>query len=227
MFHRESDMTPYLTGWMKRAGLHVKSEFVTPWGICDLAGLSFNSERVSQRLSLRQRKSVSSITRAALLLDVPDIEERKSISVSRLVRRYASAVGGELVVAEVEKLIADGFLVRTPRGQLQKLNGWMPLQNRLVAVEMKLNRVEEALAQAKANLGFAEESYVAFPMPMARRIAGDPSPWQSYFDEGIGLIGVMRRRCEILLPYSSSPSSFDPAVRLYCVEKFWRSHRPV
>lgn len=227
MFHRESDMTPSVTRWMKRANLHVKTEFVTPWGICDLVGLSFNSEHVSHRLSQRQRKTVASITRAALLLDVPDVEDRKSISMDRLTQRFASTIGEEHVTAEVEQLIADGFLVRTNRGRLQKLNGWMPLQNRLVAVELKLSRVEEALAQAKANLGFAEESYAAFPMPMARRIAGDPLPWSSYFDDGIGLIGVLRQRCEVLIPCAPLSSSYDPAVRLYCVEKFWRTHRAV
>jgi hypothetical protein len=143
----------------------------------------------------------------------------------RLARRFASTIKAEHVAAEVEQLLADGFLVRTSQGRLQKLNGWVPLQNRLVAIELKLSRVEEAVAQAKANLGFAEESYVAFPMPMAKRIACDPSPWSSYFNDGIGLIGVLRHRCEVLLSCSPSSSSYDPAVRLYCVEKFWRTHR--
>ncbi|MBX9655585.1 hypothetical protein K2Y11_18365 [bacterium] len=228
MFRLESDMAASVTRWMKRAGLHIKAEFVTPWGICDLAGLSFNSEHVSHRLSLRQKKSVTSITRATLLLEVPDVEERKSISIDRLAGKFASSLGKELVATEIERLIADGFLVRTSRGRLQKLNGWMPLQSRLVAVELKLNRVQEAMAQAKANLGFVEESYVAIPMPLAKRIALDPRPWSAYFDDGIGLIGVLRQRCEVLIPQSPSSSSrYDPAVRLYCVEKFWRTHRSV
>lgn len=227
MFLRESDMVASVTRWMKRAGLHVKPEFVTPWGICDLAGLSFNSAHVSHRLSLRQRKMITSIARAAILLDVPDVEERKSISMDRLASKFASTIGEKHLTLEVERLIADGFLVRNNRGRLQKLNGWMPLQNRLVAVELKLARVEEALSQAKANLGFAEESYVAFPMPMARRIAADPSPWSTYFDDGVGVIGVLRQRCEVLIPGSPSSSTYAPAVRLYCVEKFWRTHRSV
>jgi hypothetical protein len=228
MFLRESEMATSVTRWMRRAGLHVKPEFVTPWGICDLAGLSFNSDHVAHRLSLQQRKTVSSIARAALLLNVPDVDQHKSISMGNLARKFSSTIDMEGVTIEIERLIADGFVVRTSRGRLQKLNGWMPLQNRLVAVELKLNRIEEALAQARANLGFAEESYVAFPMPTARRIAGDPSPWSSYFDRGIGLIGVLRRRCEVLVPYAPSTSSnYDPAVRLYCVEKFWRTHRAV
>ena len=228
MFRRESDMTASVTRWMKRSGLHVKPEFVTPWGICDLAGLTFNAEHVTHRLNLGQKKAVTSITRATLLLEIPDVEERRSISMCRLASTFASTLGAEHVATEVERLIADGFVVRTTRGNLQKVNRWMPLQNRLVAVELKLNRIEEALQQARANLGFAGESYVALPMPIAQRIAHDVNRWSSYFDHGIGLIGVQRQRCEILIAHTP-PSSrqYDPAVRLYCVEKFWRTHGAV
>ncbi len=45
----------------------------------------------------------------------------------------------------------DGFIVRTDTQALQKINGWMPLQKRLVAVELKLSRVEEAISQAVNN----------------------------------------------------------------------------
>lgn len=227
MFLRESDMTPSVTRWMKRAGLHVKSEFVTPWGICDLAGLSFNQEHVSHRLSLRQRKSVASITRASLLLHVPDVEDNRSISLNKLASKYAAIMEKEQVASELERLVADGFLKLTTQGEFQKLNGWVPLQNRLIAVELKLARIEEALQQARANLGFADESYAAFPMPIAQRIASNPKPWASYFNDGIGVIGVGRRRCEVLIQYNQSPNfPAELAVQFYCVEKFWRTHRP-
>lgn len=226
MFFRESDMAPSVTRWMTRAGLHVKREFVTPWGICDLAGLSFNTEHAAHRLHLRQKKSVASITRAALLLAIPDAETDKSISIALLTRRFAATVGKELVSAEVERLIDDGFVLRTSGGRLQKMNGWMPLQDRLVAIELKLGRIAEALQQAKANMGFADESYAAFPMPVARRIAREASSWSSYFDDGIGVIGVLRQRCEVLIAPVFSSRRHDPAIQLYCVEKFWRTHRP-
>lgn len=226
MFSRESDMAHSVARWMMRAGLEVKSEFVTPWGICDLVGLQFNTDHVAHRMNLRQKKPITSITRAALLLQIPDVEKRRPITIEQLVSNFASTVGGDLLLAEIDRLIADGFVVRTGRGRLQKLNGWMPLADRLVAVELKLNRIEASLQQARANLGFAEESYVAFPLPFARRIARDPRRWSSYFDDGIGLIGVLRQRCEILVPCRFSlPSRCDAAVRLYCVEKFWRTHR--
>jgi hypothetical protein len=102
-----------------------------------------------------------------------------------VVGRFAATVGEELVAAEVERLIDDGFVLRISGGRLQKMNGWMPLPSRIVAVELKLRRIAEALQQARANLGFAEESYAAFPMPVARRIARESSSWSSYFDDGI------------------------------------------
>lgn len=223
MFRREADMAPSVRRWLKGAGLQVKSEFVAPWGICDLAGLRFNTDRVAHRLRLRQKKPIGSITRAALLLQVPDVETHKSISMDRLANSFASAIAEETVATEVERLIADGFVVRSCRGRLQKVNGWMPLQDRLVAVELKLSRIEEAMQQAKSNLGFADESYVAFPMPVARRIADNPSKWSGYFDEGIGLIGVLRRCCDVLISHTPSAGLHDPAIQLYCVEKFWRT----
>lgn len=221
MFSREADMSASVLRWMRRSDLIVKAEFVSPWGICDFVGIQFNPVHVRHRLSLRQRKAVTSITRAALLLEVPDIEERRSISIDRLAKKFSSAIPRECLDRDIARLKSDGFLVQTKQGRLQKRNGWMPLQDRIVAVEAKLNRIEEALQQARANLGFAEESYVAFPLKLARRIAANPAPWTEYFKQGVGLIGVTTTRCELLINSYAEGRSNDPAVRLYCAEKFW------
>ncbi|WP_197451892.1 hypothetical protein [Rosistilla carotiformis] len=199
----------------------MKEEFVSPWGICDFAGIQFNLKHVQHRLGLRQKKAVTSITRAALLLQVPDVEDRRSISVDCLAKKFSTALTRECLERDIARLQADGFLVRTKRGTLQKRNGWMPLQDRIVAVEAKLARVEEALQQARANLGFAAESYVALPIQLARRVAADPSQWEKYFDLGIGLIGVASTRCELFIDADINSHCHDPAVRLYCAEKFW------
>jgi hypothetical protein len=221
MFSKEADMSTSVLRWMRRNGLIVKTEFVSPWGICDFVGIQFNQTHVQHRLSLCQRKSVTSITRAALLLQVPDVEERRSISIDRLATKFSSAYPRECLERDIARLQSDGFLVKTKHGRLQKRNGWMPLQDRIVAIEAKLTRIEEALQQARANLGFAQESYVAFPLKLARRIASNPAPWAEYFKQGIGLIGVTTTRCESLIDSSAVARSHDPAVRLYCTEKFW------
>jgi hypothetical protein len=221
MFSKEADMSTSVLRWMRRSGLIVKTEFVSPWGICDFVGIQFNQAHVQHRLSLRQKKSVTSITRAALLLQVPDVEERRSISIDRLAKKFSNAIPRECLDRDIARLRSDGFLVQTKHGRLQKRNGWMPLQNRIVAIEAKMTRIEEALQQARANLGFAEESYVAFPLQLAKRIAANPAPWAAYFSQGIGLIGVTTTRCELLIDSNNQECIHDPAVRFYCTEKFW------
>lgn len=223
MFRLESDMASSVTRWLSNAGLQVRPEFITPWGICDLVAIEFRPEGVSHRLNLRQFKPVSSITRAALLLRVPDVETTKSVSMCKLAKDFATSLSASVIAAEVERLVADRFLIRTNRGGLQKLNGWMPLHERLIAVELKLKRVEEAFQQANRNLGFADESYVAFPMQLAERLAVEPERWSRYFENGVGLLGVTRRTCKVLVAARASKQSRDSAVQLYCVDKFWRS----
>ncbi len=221
MFARESEMAASASGWLTARGLVVKSEFVSPWGICDFVGVRFNETNVAHRLSYRQTKRVASITRAALLLEVPDVETGHSISLKRMVRNCAPAIPEEIVIKEVQHLEADGFVRRGPRGQLQKLNGWVPLQESVVAVELKLARIDEAMHQARQNLGFADESYVGLPSDVARRVAATSTRWSEFFDDGVGLLSVGKSRCTVLIQARKSPDRTDEAIQLYCVDKFW------
>jgi hypothetical protein len=103
----------------------------------------------------------------------------------------------------------------------------MPLHNRLVAVELKLTRIKEAFQQANRNLGFADESYVAFPMPLALRLP-DMNQLCGYFECGVGLLGVTKRTCKVLVPARVTKKPCDSAVQMYCVDKFWLSrNRPL
>jgi len=210
--------------WMKRSGMTAKSEFVTPWGICDLVGVRFNHRNVVRRRRLKQTRSVTSITRAMLLLQIPDVEEGRSITLERLIRNYATSIPEEVVRKETARLIDDRFLVCLSRDRLQKVNGWLPLQNRLVAVELKLSRIDEAMLQAANNLGFADESYVALPADLARRVRSNGRRWSKFFDAGVGLISVARGHCEVLRRAKKIGNWIDAAVQLYCVEKFWSRH---
>ena len=215
-------MAASASSWLTARGLVVKSEFVSPWGICDLVGVRFNPKHVAHRLGYRQTKRVASITRAALLLEVPDLETGKSTSLKRMIRDCAPVIPEDIVVKEVQKLEADGFVRRGPRGQLQKLNGWVPLQESLVAVELKLSRIDEAMHQARQNLGFADQSFVGLPADVARRVAATSDRWSEFFDEGVGLLSVGKCRCKVLIPARKSPGWTDEAIQLYCVDKFWR-----
>lgn len=221
MFFLESQMMLPAARWLEAEGMVVKNEFITPWGKCDLVGAKFNRQHVEHRLSLRQFKKVSSITRAALLLQIPEVESHKSTSLKRLVDVCSQAIPPDVIETELAKLISDHFVVSNSRGRLQKKNGWLPLQERLVAIELKLSRIEEAMAQALNNLGFADESYVALPTEVARRVKLKCSKWSRYFDSGVGLLGISSKKCEVITPSRQASDLVDPAVQLYCVEKFW------
>lgn len=221
MFERESEMAGSVARWMRNRGMTAKSEFVTPWGVCDFVGLRFNPEKVVRRLQQRQLRAINSITRAVLLVEIPDVETKRSITLRRLVSKFAPSIPEEVICSETSRLIADRFVTCSPRRQLQKVNGWMPLQDRIVAVELKLSRVDEAMRQAVNNLGFADESYVALPSDAARRVMSTADRWSKFFDLGIGLMSVARHRCEVLRPAEKAENWTDTAIQIYCVEKFW------
>ena len=223
MFERESEMTASAERWMRARGLRVKAEFNTPWGVCDLVGLKFNRQNVAKRVRLRQMRAIGSITRAALLLQLPDVESRRSVTLKGLAHRWHSSIPADVLAVEAERLIADRFALRSARGGLQKVNGWVPLQERIVAVELKLARIDEAMQQARSNLRFADESYVAFPTRVAEALIANRHRWSDHLDAGIGVLGVSAHRCVLLLPSKREAGMVDEAVQLYCVEKFWRT----
>jgi hypothetical protein len=107
---------------------------------------------------------------------------------------------------------------------MQKLNGWMPLHKRLIAVELKLNRVEEAISQARNNLIFADSSYVWLPKKLALRVASRRIRESSFLESGVGLLAVASAECEILIPSRHCSAKPDPVIQFYCVEKFWRTY---
>ncbi len=216
-------MTPTVARWMRAEGLTAKAEFVTPWGACDLVGLRFNSQNVARRIQLKQTRPVTSITRAMILLQIPDVETGRSLTFEKLLRRWTGWVPEEAVRKETERLIADRFVILSSKTRLQKINGWMPLQDRLIAVELKLSRVEEAMRQALNNLAFADESYVALPADNAKRVESTPSRWSTFFSAGVGLLSVTHSRCQVMIAPKKTEQWRDKAAQLYCVEKFWRS----
>ena len=221
-FAKESEMTASAARWLRTEGFALKEEFVSPWGICDLVGVKLDPDRVAHRLGYGQVRRIGSITSAALLLGLPDADTGRDRAIQRVVRDWSPAISEGAVVEEIGRLEKDGFVRRTSGGGLQKLNGWIPLQEALVAVELKLSRIDEAMRQARQNLGFADLSLVGFPSDVAKKIATAPHRWKQYFDEGIGLLDVGVSRCRTLIPARRISGRVDPAIQMYCVDKFWK-----
>lgn len=221
LFKLESEMAPLVCEWMHRAGLTVKYEFSVPWGICDLVGVSLNLVNARKRIRLNQSKPIGPIRRIQLLQHIPDQDTGREISEQELEKTY----GGELfsaLRADIDKLVAGRFVSRTSSGNLQKLNGWVPLQKRIVAVEMKLARISEAICQATANKAFASESYVALPRQLACRHAKGVRA-SGFLHAGVGLLAVSQSGCRVVLRPSECGIQTEAILQMHCVERFWRS----
>lgn len=217
-------MSQPVVRWLRSRGLLVKAEFAVPWGICDLVGLSFRQQSVKHRRRLRQTQPITSISRAAVLLRIPDEETGQSISLKALAKQYSSSMTRDVIDEHASRLISDGFVFRTACGELQKRNGWFPMHKRLVAVELKLNRIEEVLTQAQNNLSFAQESYVALPRYVALRVSEKRSRWSPFFESGVGLLSVAKRSCDVLIRPQRQAGAGDNLIQFCCVEKFWRTY---
>ncbi len=197
-FDYEHQMLDPAEKWLTSQGLNTKKEFLTPWGMCDLVGCSLNPSSVEWRLLLGQKRVVGSQLRIMILSRIPDKEDGKSIYPESLFREFSGVFDKKKIRHEIDRLINDKFVKRTSKGAFQKLNGWIPLHKRIVALELKLSRVSDVLHQAINNLEFADESYVGLPIKNAKRVMDSPK-WLEFQEKGIGILGVDSLQCKVLL----------------------------
>jgi len=222
-FGKEAEMTRPVHRWLEKQGLWVKSEYVTPWGICDLVGVEFRQPSVLARQKLAQTRPIGPLHRITLLHMIPDSSEGKCVTAKRLRKETYRMVLPRGLEYELEKLQRGHFIISPKQGHYQRENGWMPLHHRILAIELKLKRISEALFQAAAHVKFATESYVAFPAYTAYRVIS--SDRKSEFEKArVGILAISRRKCEIVLRATSNDGLADPVVQSHCVERFWRTH---
>ena len=222
-FRYEREMLEPAVQWLRGEGLMVKKEFPTPWGICDLAGCSLNKNRVRQRLKLRQTKPIRSQLRVYLLSLIPDEEQGSATNAEQLHEHFGTYLDRTRIEVELGRLARDRFIEEHAPGAYFKRNGWMPLHKRLVAVELKLTRVDDALHQAINNLGFADESYVGLPADVANRLLRSKRQ-ANFLDRGIGVLAIAEDRCAVVLRPRKRVPARERSTQAYSVERFWLAH---
>ncbi len=221
-FRYESEMAKIVENWLLSQGMHVKREYPTPWGICDLVGCELNKNRVRKRLSLGQKHPIGSQFRVMLLSYIPDITQSEVITFNELHEQFNSFFDKTFIEKELTKLKKDKFVHELEPGIYQKVNGWFPLHKRIVAVELKLSRISEVISQAANNLEFADETYVAMPYDKAKHLFANRVQRQ-LVENGIGIIGVQQECIKVLLK-SKFKGDKNFVSAMHCVERFWRTH---
>jgi hypothetical protein len=224
MFEYENQMVAPAEQWLQSQGLLTKKEFPTPWGICDLVGCSLNRNKVRKRLALRQTRPIRSPLRVHLLSLIPDETDHRTASIDALHENFAGYLDRERIEIELDRLLRDRFIEQPSPGAYFKRNGWTPLHKRLIAIELKLSRIDDALHQAINNLGFADESYVGLPERTARGLLVQ-NRRADFTIRRIGIIGVGLRTCTVVLRSARrQPDRESATPRDYCVERFWLPH---
>lgn len=221
-FSRESEMLEPVRLWLESSGLKTKAEYVTPWGISDLVGCRLNRRKLAQRMALGQRSPIGPPLRIALLTEIPDVETGEAIHLDQLTDLYHGWLDGTTVSKEINRLVSGHFVQMTGSGSFQKVNGWMPLHSKIVTVELKLERTAEALRQATANQQLTSESYVALPLIVAKKLLVSRQKINLHH-AGIGLLGVTKSQCRVLLKPVAAPShQIDRVTQIHCGERFFR-----
>ena len=222
IFRLENQMAPSVVRWMQNQGLVVKREFLVPWGICDLVGVKLNPKLVRKRLAYGQKRPVGPPLRLHILSKIPDIDSGVSITQNEIQCELFGYLPHEILKTEIDHLVRLRFVTSPRQGQFQKINGWAPLHKRIVAVELKLSRISEALGQASSNRTFTTESYVALPSAQAHRLAKSGRA-DEFRRKGIGLLAVSQNSCRRLLFSSYVTGIPDEVLQAHCVERFWRT----
>ena len=221
-FKYEKQMAAPAERWLREQRLLVKREFPTPWGICDLVACSLNKNKVRQRLRLKQTQPIRSQLRVHLLSLIPE-EEEGGVDADDLYRAFEPYLERDRIERELQRLAKDRFVRAAGNDTFYKINGWMPLHKRLVAVELKLARIDDAFHQAINNLGFASESYVGLPAEVARRLVSSKRKAE-FIDRDIGILAVTTDRCRVALRAKKRTAESDRTTQAYAVERFWLPH---
>jgi hypothetical protein len=221
-FKRETEMAAPVIRWLQRRGLRVKPEFSVPWGICDLVGVKLDPVRVRRRLSYGQTRPIGPLIRLQILSRIPEADSGKSITLEKLKRELSDHLPSDFLSRELDLLVRGNFVTSPRSNFFQKANGWAPLHVRIVAVELKLTRVSEALSQAASNRAFATDSYVALPGKLALRIErGDRA--DIFRRTGLGLLAVWHQACRELVRPSGNKAACSKIIQSHVVERFWRT----
>jgi hypothetical protein len=221
-FNLETEMASPVIRWLRRRGLTVKSEFYLPWGVCDLVGVKFDPAKARRRLSWGQTRAIGPQIRLQILSRIPESDSGRSTTLRRLERDFSGQLSPERLSKELDRLKRDKFVTNPKRDYFQKRNGWAPLHQDIVAVELKLQRVSEALSQAASNRAFASKSYVALPAALALRLAQSRRA-DLFGQRGIGLLAVWQHKCQELIRPSHKEAACHDLNQSHVVERFWRT----
>jgi len=217
-FRLEDQMAYHVKTWLEIRGFQVKQEFRTPWGICDLVAVHIDSKYFGNRINAGQLGAVGPIRRVAILNEIP---AETNVHLEEIFRRVETIAAPAEVLQDLAKLTIGKFVRETAPHTYRRLLPSRSRANKILSIELKLDRVEEVISQAVSNLTFSDESFIALPDSSAVRVMRS-SRVEHLKELGVGVLAVARGGCEILLASTGNTAERNDAAYLHCIERFWR-----
>lgn len=206
--------------WLLDKGFITSREFRTPWGISDLVGIKVNLERTLLRISLGQTDPLGDVCSIMVLLKTPTAASRRSVSAEELVAALGDLMGKTEVEKNIQRLRKKKILLENAAGRFSRETPWLPYHDEFVSVELKLQRVEEALKQARRHKTITSSSYVGLPRALANRVVSS-SRKEDFIQSGVGLLAIDGNDCTETLPPVRMTNDLERAYEIAAADRCW------
>lgn len=144
-------------------GFLTKTEIGVGYGIADLVLVQFNDDNCAIRKHNKQYQPLLKELYFRTLKYIPDFNNgSKPIELNRLIEKtkLSKALLKYQVLRELEK---NAFIVQKYTNCYFKINGWVPIAKRVIAVEAKIKDWRRGFYQANRYKSFADKVYLAVP----------------------------------------------------------------
>lgn len=206
--------------WLAANGFVPFDEVSTSWGIVDVVGIRADLDRVLKRLDQRQEEIIGDFRSVLILLEIPKESARKGCTLAELKTRFGELLGNAEIERIVSKLIRKRMVVENVSGRLVRRLENVAYHEELICVELKLNRIDEVIAQARRHRVAATRSYVGLPSDVAERVSS--SRREDFEINGVGLLSISGDNCHVLIPAANTEGEREFAHEIAVAEKGWR-----
>lgn len=204
--------------YFEAAGAFVAPELSLGWGRADLVAFELDREKCRARVRNGQFRSLDRADHYRALRHMPELESGEHVSVAELCERLgrsASYVRASLVPF----LERAGYAKRVGPGQLAKVNGFIPIAQRVIAIEAKVSDWRKGAIQAKRHRSFANRVYLALSSDYVHRVQ-----LEVLRKHGIGLLSASGFGVVEILASPDMPP-LDPDRHSFSAEWLWRYRR--
>lgn len=217
---QESEMLFPIEQWLLNRNYVTKVEIQLPWGICDLVGMKPELDRAVTRLNETGKRTIGNFTNAWLMVHLPSPRARKAVSREDLLTQSAMVMNATQLSAGLDDLVARQLATKTSNGKFQRACSWFPYHDSVVAVELKLSRIEDVLSQATRHKALTKQSYIALPIDLAERLMNSKRR-ETLEQSGVGLIATDGSKCMEMLMPKTARFEPDPVFAVLVADRFW------